>query len=97
MQPLIQVGHGDILPYFKDLILRSIQSGVPYEVVHNASIITAIGCCGVQLYNFGVTVSIPFWDEFGHPESFFDKILDNIKRGLHTLCLLDIKVSLNKN
>ncbi|TPP57095.1 Diphthine methyl ester synthase [Fasciola gigantica] len=75
-----------------DLILRAVQSGISYEVIHNASIMTAVGCCGVQLYNFGATVSIPFWDEFGRPESFYDKIMDNITRGLHTLCLLDIKV-----
>ena len=26
------------------------------------------------------------------PYSFYDKIRDNVKLGLHTLCLLDIKV-----
>ena len=31
---------------------------VPFEVVHNASIMNAIGCCGLQLYNFGKTVSM---------------------------------------
>ncbi|VDP91882.1 unnamed protein product [Echinostoma caproni] len=75
-----------------DLILRAVRSGISYEIIHNTSILTAVGCCGIQLYNFGATVSIPFWDEFGSPESFYDKLLDNISRGLHTLCLLDIKV-----
>ena len=30
---------------------------VPVQAVHNASIMNAIGCCGLQLYNFGRTVS----------------------------------------
>uniref|UniRef100_A0A0V0GCU4 diphthine methyl ester synthase n=1 Tax=Triatoma dimidiata TaxID=72491 RepID=A0A0V0GCU4_TRIDM len=75
-----------------DIILRAKLKGIATEVVHNASILNAIGCCGLQLYNFGETVSIPFWTETWQPDSFFDKISNNKKRGLHTLCLLDIKV-----
>merc|ERR1712058_87131 len=75
-----------------DLVLRAKEKGVEVSVVHNASIMSAIGCCGLQLYNFGETVSIPFWTENWRPDSFYNKILDNIKRGQHTLCLLDIKV-----
>jgi len=75
-----------------DLVLRAKELGVPHQVVHNASIMNAVGCCGLQLYNFGETVSIPFWTETWQPESFYDKICENLSRGLHTLCLLDIKV-----
>ncbi|KAH3832160.1 diphthine methyl ester synthase-like [Dreissena polymorpha] len=75
-----------------DLVLRARQKGVPYQVVHNASILNAIGCCGLQLYNFGETVSIVFWDESWRPESFYDKIGANLNRRMHSLCLLDIKV-----
>lgn len=52
----------------------------------------AVGCCGLQLYHFGETVSIPFWTETWMPDSFYDKIKANRDHGLHTLCLLDIKV-----
>eukprot|EP00126_Sphaerothecum_destruens_P005623 Sdes_comp18928_c1_seq2m9399 len=52
----------------------------------------AIGICGLQLYNFGQTVSIVFWTEDWKPDSFYDKIKQNQSLGLHTLCLLDIKV-----
>ncbi|XP_034634578.1 diphthine methyl ester synthase isoform X3 [Trachemys scripta elegans] len=52
----------------------------------------AVGCCGLQLYNFGETVSIVFWTDTWKPESFFDKIQKNKQNGMHTLCLLDIKV-----
>nr|XP_057929999.1 diphthine methyl ester synthase [Doryrhamphus excisus] len=75
-----------------DLVLRAVHAGVPYQVIHNASIMNAIGCCGLQLYNFGETVSVVFWTDTWRPESFYDKICKNRSAGLHTLCLLDLKV-----
>ena len=77
-----------------DLILRAVEKNVPYKVIHNASIMNAVGCCGLQLYNFGETISICFWSESENwrPKSYFSKIGENRTRGLHTLCLLDIKV-----
>ena len=52
----------------------------------------AIGCTGLQLYSFGGAVSIVFFTPKWRPDSFYDKIAANRKLGLHTLCLLDIKV-----
>lgn len=52
----------------------------------------AVGCAGLQLYHFGETISIPYWTESWKPDSFYDKIKANREHGLHTLCLLDIKV-----
>lgn len=75
-----------------DLLLRAKEKGIPSQVIHNASIMNAVGCCGLQLYSFGETVSIPYWTESWQPDSFFDKILANADRGSHTLCLLDIRV-----
>ncbi len=37
-------------------------------------------------------ISIVFFTETWRPDSFYDKIAANRKLGLHTLCLLDIKV-----
>ena len=62
------------------------------KIIHNSSILTAIGCCGLQLYRFGETVSIPYWNNNWRPNSFYEKIISNRQRNLHTLCLLDIKV-----
>lgn len=59
-----------------------------FQIVHNASIMNAVSCCGLQLYNFGETVSIPYWTETWKPDSFFEKIENNFSRNLHTLCLL---------
>ncbi|XP_024426210.1 diphthine methyl ester synthase isoform X1 [Desmodus rotundus] len=75
-----------------DLVLRATKLGIPYRVVHNASIMNAVGCCGLQLYRFGETVSIVFWTDTWKPESFFDKVKRNRQNGMHTLCLLDIRV-----
>lgn len=46
----------------------------------------------MQLYRFGETVSIPYWTKNWQPSSFYEKIISNRQRDLHTLCLLDIKV-----
>uniref|UniRef100_A0A182UUW4 diphthine methyl ester synthase n=1 Tax=Anopheles merus TaxID=30066 RepID=A0A182UUW4_ANOME len=75
-----------------DLMLRAKEKGIKTSIVHNASIMNAVGCCGLQLYHFGETVSIPYCDDSWKPDSFYDKIVANLKHGLHTLCLLDIKV-----
>ncbi|KAG7341538.1 diphthine synthase [Nitzschia inconspicua] len=75
-----------------DLMLRAKQLSIKVEMVHNASIMGAAGACGLQLYNFGHTVSIPFWDDKWKPTSFYEKVKYNRQGGMHTLCLLDIKV-----
>ncbi|VDL60240.1 unnamed protein product [Hymenolepis diminuta] len=75
-----------------DLIIRAIKQKIPYKVIHNTGIMTAVACCGLQLYRMGETVSIPLWNEYFHPESFYPKIVANFVRCLHTLCLLDIRM-----
>ena len=62
------------------------------QVIHNASILNAVGACGLQLYNFGQTVSLVFFTDTWKPDSFYDRIRENAELGLHTLVLLDIKV-----
>ncbi len=75
-----------------DLVIRAKERKIPVQVIHNASIMNAIGCTGLQLYRFGQTISIPFYTETWRPDSFYDRIVQNHKDDLHTLCLLDIKV-----
>lgn len=75
-----------------DLLARAKAKGVPTQCVLNASIMTAVGCCGLQLYRYGETVSIPFFTRGWRPDSFYDKTKANALSGLHTLALLDIKV-----
>lgn len=75
-----------------DLELRARERGIPVKVVHNASIMNAVGAAGLQLYKYGETISIVFWTDTWRPDSFYDRIVQNKAIGLHTLCLLDIKV-----
>lgn len=71
-----------------DLVVRAKKLGVDVKVVHNASVMNAVGVCGLQLYRYGETVSIPFFTETWRPSSFYEKIQRNRVLGLHTLCLL---------
>ncbi|CAK7206901.1 diphthine synthase [Sporothrix eucalyptigena] len=75
-----------------DLVLRARELGIPVANVPNASIMNGIGACGLQLYNFGQTVSMVFFTDNWRPASFYDRIKENRDIGLHTLVLLDIKV-----
>ncbi|CAI8502163.1 diphthine synthase [Pichia kudriavzevii] len=75
-----------------DLVIRAREQNIPVESIHNASVMNAVGACGLQLYNFGQAVSIVFFTEDWRPDSFYNKIMENRRIGLHTLLLLDIKV-----
>ena len=75
-----------------DLLARAKELGVPTNVVHNASIMNAVGCTGLQLYRFGETISLCFFTSTWRPDSYYDKLARNASLGLHTLALLDIKV-----
>ncbi len=75
-----------------DLIERCRAKDIAVDVVGNASIITAVGCCGLQLYRYGQIVSVCFWTATWRPAGYFDKVAANRALGLHTLLLLDIKV-----
>ena len=74
-----------------DLILRAKEKGINVKIIHNASIYSAIGETGLQIYKFGKSATIPFWEENFKPTSFFDVVKENQEKGLHTLLFLDIK------
>ncbi len=73
------------------LFVEAKKRGVPIDIVHNASIITAVSQTGLQLYKFGKTTSIVYPDGDWLPSTPYDAIQANQEHGLHTLCLLDIK------
>lgn len=75
-----------------DLVLRAKELKIPVRSIPNASILSAVGATGLQLYNFGQTVSMVFFTDTWKPSSFYDRIKENRSIGLHTLILLDIKV-----
>jgi len=89
---LLVVGDPVCATTHTDIMLRALEIGAKVEVIHNASIMGAAGCCGLQLYNFGQTVSLPFFEGEWRPGSFHPKVAYNRQGAMHTLCLLDIKV-----
>ncbi len=72
------------------------EQNVDVEVVHNASVLTAVGITGLQLYKFGKTTSVPFLDDFPTLETPYHVLKDNLSLGYHTLLLLDIKEDLGR-
>lgn len=75
-----------------DLVIRAKELNIPVQTIHNASIMNAIGACGLQLYNFGQTISMVWFTETWRPDSWYPRVKENRDIGLHTLVLLDIKV-----
>ena len=72
------------------LLMEAKRQGIAVNVVHNASILTAVGITGLQLYKFGKTTSIPFATPEAPAETPYQAIRENRKSGLHTLVLLDL-------
>jgi len=75
-----------------DLRIRAERQGIKTRVVHGASIVSAVmGLSGLQNYKYGRSVTIPFSEQGVVAETPYNVIGENKKRGLHTLCFLDIK------
>jgi diphthine synthase len=71
-----------------DLRLRAKKLRIAVKVIHNASILTAVGITGLELYKFGKTTSIPFHNE--KVTSPIEILNQNQKNRMHTLFLLDL-------
>ncbi len=69
-----------------NFLIEAKKRNITCEVIHNASILTAIGITGLQLYKFGKTTSMPFADSSTPAEV----IKENQKNNAHTLVLLDL-------
>ncbi|UCG95275.1 MAG: diphthine synthase [archaeon] len=74
-----------------DLLIQTRKQGIKTRVVHAPSIYSALGETGLFIYKFGKTTTIPLPEKGYEPESPYDTVKENRERGLHTLCLLDIK------
>ncbi|MEW5897125.1 MAG: diphthine synthase [Nanoarchaeota archaeon] len=72
------------------------EKKIAVKIINNASIVTAIGITGLQLYKFGKITSIPFYEEFVNLETPYLALKENQKSGLHTLFLLDLNPSEEK-
>ena len=77
-----------------DLMLRAKKENIQVEIIHNTSIISAIGITGLEVYKFGKITSIPFDNE--NVKTPIEVYNMNKKNGLHTLFLLDLDPENNK-
>lgn len=69
--------------------LEAEKRGIRTRIVHGASIISAVvGLAGLHNYKFGRSVTVPFPENFS--ETPYRVIAENLRLGLHTLCLMDI-------
>jgi diphthine synthase len=75
------------------IIDQAMKAKVKYEIVHSSSVFTAIAETGLSLYNFGKTVTVVAPGKKYKPDSFYDAIKENMDKGMHTLVLLDIRMS----
>ncbi|MBT5022058.1 diphthine synthase [Candidatus Woesearchaeota archaeon] len=79
-----------------DLMLRAKELNIQIKVIHNASIMNAIGSIGLELYKFGKTTSMPFFEPNFKAETPYLIIEQNNSIQAHTLVLLDIKMDQNR-
>ncbi len=79
-----------------DLLQRAEENKIKTEIIHNSSIITAVGTTGLQIYKFGKTTSIPFPQKDYLPETPYNTLKENQSINAHTLFLLDLDPNNNK-
>ncbi|MFH1095029.1 MAG: diphthine synthase [Candidatus Micrarchaeota archaeon] len=67
------------------------EKNIQVGIFHASSIFSAApGAAGLQAYKMGKTATITYWRKNYEPVAFLDVITENLERGAHTLCLLDI-------
>src|SRR3989338_8421766 len=70
-----------------EFLISARERKIPYRVLHNSSIFSAVAETGLQLYKFGKAATIPF---SGKLENAKNILSENKKIGAHTLLLLDL-------
>ncbi len=82
--PMVATTHSNI-------ILEAHKLGIKTRIIHASSIYTAVSETGLQTYKFGKTTTVPFPQKNYFPTSPYHVLRDNLKTGLHTLLLLDVR------
>ncbi|HZX12267.1 MAG TPA: diphthine synthase [Candidatus Nanoarchaeia archaeon] len=72
-----------------DLVVTARKVRVKVKIIHNASVLTAVGDTGLSLYKFGKVASVPFPEKDWKVETPYDIIKEN--KDAHTLLLLDLR------
>jgi diphthine synthase len=71
-----------------NFLIECKKNNIEFKIIHNASVLTAVGETGLELYKFGKTTSIPFNNK--NVKTTIEVIKQNQKNDLHTLILLDL-------
>jgi diphthine synthase len=88
----LTAGDSMIATTHSDLRIRAANLGIPTQIIHGASILTAVcGLSGLQNYRFGRSVSVPFPEKNWFPMTPIEVISANRAMNLHTLVFLDIQ------
>lgn len=83
---LLIIGNVFFATTHTDLFLRAKQEKIKVEIIHNTSVLDAIGVTGLSLYKFGKITSIPFDNK--NIKTPYEVLKEN--KDLHTLFLLDL-------
>lgn len=76
----------------QSLRMEAMKRGLPVSIMHASSIFTAVpGLLGLPPYKFGRTTTLARPEKDYFPISPYDVIRENLRSGLHTMVLLDIK------
>ena len=62
------------------------ELGIKVETIHNASVMNAVGACGLQLYQFGQTVSLVFSPTHGNQTRFMGRSWRTERLGCTLYC-----------
>src|SRR3989344_1008048 len=76
------------------IIQEASENNIETEIIHGASIFTAVNETGLSLYSFGKTASIPF--ENKTIKTPYEIVKTNLENGMHSLILLDLNPLENK-
>jgi len=73
------------------LLIEAKKMGVRVKTISNASVLTAVGITGLELYKYGPVTSLPYPEPGFESKTAYEVLVKNKKEGWHTLILLDIK------
>ncbi len=87
--PLVATTHSS-------LIMDARKRGIDVKIIHSSSIFSAIAETGLHIYKFGKTATVAYPEDNFYPKTPYKVLAENLKRGAHTLLLLDVKAEANR-
>ncbi|MEK6964312.1 MAG: diphthine synthase [Nanoarchaeota archaeon] len=88
---LLVIGDAFSATTHASLLLDAKKMGVRAKTISNASVLTAVGIVGLELYKYGPVTSLPYHEPGYESKTAYEVLAKNQEQGWHTLILLDIK------